>query len=136
MPKKKSPGDGNGDYEIGKGKPPRASRWGPGQCGNPRGRPKKAKGTVTMAREELARLLPVIVNGRKRQMSVRALAYRKLGDKTATGDQKAFAFLLMLAKEFPPPESQSSEANVSAENDAEIIKEFLKRMQRRAEDKA
>jgi hypothetical protein len=95
--RKKKPSHGSRDYEIGKGKPPVAARWKPGQCGNPKGRPKKAKGTATMAREELERSLPVIVNGRKKHMSVRAVAYRKLGDKAAGGDQKALTFLLMLA---------------------------------------
>ena len=30
-----------GYYEVGKCRPPLASRWKPGQCGNPKGRPKK-----------------------------------------------------------------------------------------------
>ena len=36
------PSDG-GDYEVGFGKPPRATRFRKGQSGNPRGRPKKPK---------------------------------------------------------------------------------------------
>jgi hypothetical protein len=121
-----------GDYEIGKGRPPVASRWKPGQSGNPKGRPKKAKGIATMAREALERPLPVIVGGRKQQMSVRAVAYRKLGDKAANGDQKALGFLLMLANELqPPPELDGSETTVSSKNDADIIHEFLNRRKKR-----
>ena len=78
--RKKKPSHGSRDYEIGKGKPPVAARWKPGQCGNPKGRPKKAKGTTTMARDELERSLPVIVNGRKKHMSVHDAAFRKLKD--------------------------------------------------------
>lgn len=120
-----------GDYEVGKGRPPVAPRWKPGQCGNPMGRPKKAKGTVTMAREALERQLPVLVNGRKQKMSVRAVAYRKLGDKAASGDQKALAFLLTLANELQLPEPDRLDASPSAQNDAEIIQEFLKRHAKR-----
>jgi hypothetical protein len=87
-----------------------------------------------MAREELERSLPVIVNGRKRHMSVRAVAYRKLGDKAAGGDQKALMFLLMLANELQPPDEPGSDASVSAANDAEIIREFLKRRERDEEN--
>jgi len=31
------------DYEVGKGRPPKETRWQKGQSGNPRGRPKSRK---------------------------------------------------------------------------------------------
>src|SRR3954462_3975795 len=106
MPKKPSgPPPARSDYLVGKARPPVPSRWKSGQCGNPKGRPKKAKSTATMAREALERPLPVIVNGRKRQMSVRAVASRKLGDKAASGDGKALTMLLILAKDFQQAET-------------------------------
>jgi hypothetical protein len=136
MPRKLSgPPHPRGDYEVGKGRPPIASRWKAGQCGNPKGRPKKAKSTATMAREALERPLPVIVNGRKRQMSVRTVAYRKLGDKAASGDGKALTMLLTLANDFQQTEANDSERTVSSENDAEIIAEFLKRRAKREDSK-
>ena len=119
-----------GDYEVGKCRPPLALRWKPGQCGNPKGRPKKANGAATMARDALERQLPVIVSGRKTQMTVRAIAYRKLGDKAVAGDQKALGFLLDLANERQPLEPDPSGAILSAHQN-EIIQEFLKRHQRR-----
>lgn len=132
MPRKRSgPPRPPADYAVGKGRPPVASRWKPGQCGNPKGRPKKAKSTATMAREALERPLPVIVNGRKHQMSVRAVAYRKLGDKAASGDGKALTMLLTLANDFQQPEASDAERTVSSENDAEIVAEFLKRHAKR-----
>ena len=119
-----------GDYEVGKCRPPLASRWKPGQCGNPKGRPKKAYGAATTARDALERQLPVIVSGRRTQMTVRAIAYRKLGDKAAAGDQKALGFLLDLANERQPLELDPSGAILSAHQN-EIIQEFVKRHQRR-----
>src|SRR5215218_7009111 len=104
------------DYEVGKGRPPVHSRWKPGQCGNPKGRPKKAKGIATMAREALERPLPVIVNGRKQQMSVRAVAYRKLADRAASGDGKALSLLLQLESEFQQSEPNDAERTVSSKN--------------------
>jgi hypothetical protein len=86
-----------------------------------------------MAREALERSLPVIVNGRKHQMSVRAVAYRKLGDKAASGDGKALTMLLMLANEMQQPEPEATERVVSSEHDAEIIEEFLQRRAKEAE---
>jgi hypothetical protein len=89
-----------------------------------------------MAREALERPLPVIVNGRKHQMSVRSVAYRKLGDKAATGDGKALTMLLTLANEFQQAEPSDAERSVSPENDAEIIAEFLKRHSGREDTEA
>ena len=80
-----------------------------------------------MAREALERQLAVLMNGRKQKMSVRAVAYRKIADKAASGDQKALAFLLTLANELQQADSNLSEAAASAQKDAEIIQEFLKR---------
>ena len=39
--------DRNGHYEVGYGKPPVATRWQPGQSGNPKGREKGARGLKT-----------------------------------------------------------------------------------------
>ena len=119
---------GIGNYEIGKYRPPVASRWKPGQCGNHKGRPKKARGVATMAREALERQLPVIVSGRKTQMTVRAVAYRKLADKAAAGDLKALGFLLDLANEHQPPEPAPSGVRLSAHQN-EIMQAFLERHQ-------
>lgn len=47
------PASSNAGYEVGYGKPPVASRFKPGQSGNPRGRPKGAKNLDTMVREIL-----------------------------------------------------------------------------------
>ena len=38
-----SPAEPTGDYEIGRGKPPRHAGFKKGQSGNPRGRPPAAK---------------------------------------------------------------------------------------------
>ena len=40
MRKKNSPRRQSRNYEVGWGRPPQASRWRPGQSGNPKGRPK------------------------------------------------------------------------------------------------
>jgi uncharacterized protein DUF5681 len=115
-----------GDYEVGYGRPPRETQFKPGNRANPRGRHKGSKNTATMAREALERPVTVTQNGAQRKMTVRQLAYRKLADKAVMGDQKALAFLLMLAGEYTVPESSAAEA-ASSETDLEIINEFLSR---------
>jgi hypothetical protein len=115
-----------GDYLVGYGRPPRETQFKPGNRANPRGRHKGSRNTATMAREALERPVIVTQNGTQRKMTVRQLAYRKLADKAVMGDQKALAFLLMLAGEHTAPESNAAEA-ASLETDLEIINEFLRR---------
>ena len=79
-----------------------------------------------MAREALERQLPVIVRGRKTQMTVRAVAYRKLADKAAAGDLKALGFLLDLANEHQPSEPAPSAVRLSTHQN-EIMQAFLER---------
>ena len=42
-----------GDYEVGYGRPPTATRFQPGQSGNPKGRAKAARNVKTLAEEAL-----------------------------------------------------------------------------------
>lgn len=55
MKKTSSPGDE--DYHVGHGKPPKHSRFKPGQSGNPAGRPKKIKGLKELLDEELQEMI-------------------------------------------------------------------------------
>ena len=56
------------DYEIGYGRPPAATRFQPGQSGNPRGRPKGARSIGQMLQQALNRRVPVHENGRERRI--------------------------------------------------------------------
>jgi Family of unknown function (DUF5681) len=62
-------------YEVGYGKPPIASRFAPGQSGNPKGRPKGAR-NKPLGPDRLREIIlaeayrPIKVNEGKRQISV------------------------------------------------------------------
>jgi hypothetical protein len=58
-------------YEIGYGKPPKQHQFEPGQSGNPKGRPKGAKNTATLAREILDRKIEVRSGAGVRKISMR-----------------------------------------------------------------
>jgi len=85
-------GNNRGDKKVGKGLPPVATRFKPGQSGNPKGRPKSI--TLSEAyRRELAKVDPNDSEGRSfaevlaEQMIVKARggdvsALRELGDRT------------------------------------------------------
>jgi len=114
-------------YQIGKGRPPKSTRWKPGQSGNPNGRPKGSKNASTMAKAALSRKVAATVNGRRRQLTVVEIAYRRLGDKAMAGDQKALGFLLLLANNMEPPETGSTDSVTTSEQDLAIITDYFRR---------
>lgn len=116
----------SGSYRVGRGRPPEAHRFRPGQSGNPNGRPKGARNAASLAKAELGRKITVTVNGRKRRMSVAELSTRRLGDKAAGGDQKALGFLFMLANNVDASEAKAS-SFTTPEQDLSIIYDFFKR---------
>ena len=93
-----------GDYEVGYGRPPVATRFKPGQCANPKGRPKGSKNLATIAREKLDAKVKVREGGRDRLMSKREIGVTKLVNKFAeTGDLKILLALAKLAEETDGP---------------------------------
>ncbi|MCD2317269.1 DUF5681 domain-containing protein [Sphingomonas sp. IC-11] len=86
-------------YEVGYGKPPTQHRFKRGQSGNPRGRPKGARGFKTLVEEMLSELVTVNVAGRKRKVSVVVAALKRLAQKAVNdGDPRALDRLLGLAQ--------------------------------------
>lgn len=76
-------------YEVGFGRPPIASRFQPGQCGNPKGRPRKAKSLAAEIERELDAKITVREGGIARKFSKRTLISRQLADSACRGDLRA-----------------------------------------------
>jgi hypothetical protein len=83
------------DYEVGYGKPPRATRWKKGQSGNPNGRPKAPKDFATAVEQLL--LAPPPGSGGSGQSSQEILIRRAVVD-AMKGDQRSFRFIIARAK--------------------------------------
>lgn len=64
------------NYDIGYGKPPKASQFKPGKSGNPKGRPRSSRNLKTDLEEELFEVMAVTERGRKRHLSKRASSSR------------------------------------------------------------
>src|SRR5438270_1490907 len=87
-----------GLFEVGFGKPPRSTRFKPGQSGNPNGRPRGAKNFATAIEQELVTRITVTENGRRRRVSKREVIAKHLVNKAASGDLKAIPLLLNEAR--------------------------------------
>jgi len=82
------------EYQVGKGRPPRHTRWKPGRSGNPKGRPKGVKNLLTIFIEELNRKLEIQEKGKIRVITVREAIVRRVLNEALKGNIKATAFVL------------------------------------------
>ena len=112
---------------AGYGKPPKHSRFKPGQSGNPKGRP---KGRIPLARlleKHLDAKMTVTIGGQQKTITRReALIIGFVGDALKGKDRvrKQVLDLLLLLEAQNPPET--SDATSHAQDDA-IIKGLLER---------
>ncbi|BBI21788.1 hypothetical protein EKJ_26350 [Qipengyuania flava] len=89
-------------YQVGYGKPPAHTRFKPGQSGNPKGRPKAAKGLNTIVRETLGSKVSVrTASGTKRISKIEAVLQKTL-EKALKGDARAQLELMKLWKNAVP----------------------------------
>ena len=51
---------GDGDYEVGYGRPPKETRFTPGKSGNPKGRPKRKRSLAADLRKEVERMVELL----------------------------------------------------------------------------
>lgn len=72
---------GTGDYEIGRGKPPKHSRFQKGQSGNPGGRKQSVRNLSTVVNAVMTGEVTVTENGRTRKVPVvEAILLRQIQD--------------------------------------------------------
>jgi hypothetical protein len=115
-------------YSVGYGKPPKHTRFKPGQSGNPRGKVKGRKNLATELEEELSERVVVTENGRKKTLSKQTLILKRMVTDAAQGNGKARDQLLKLIgvieQATPDP---IADAPQSAE-DAQILERFRARL--------
>lgn len=119
-----SKGSSNG-YEVGYGRPPKATRWKKGSSGNPRGRPKGARNFQTELAEEIAEKITIREAGSEKKTSKLRVAIKTMVAKAMKGDPRAMALLMKALQDQPEPK-QSHNDQLSKE-DAALLEEFLKR---------
>ena len=92
-------GEGEGEYKVGRGRPPLHTRFKKGQSGNPRGprpRPKDLPALLVAALNE-----PVVVtaNGVSRRITKREAVVAQLVDKSTGADLRATQMLIDMLKD-------------------------------------
>lgn len=95
-----------GDYEVGYGKPPKSTRFKPGQSANPGGRPEIDRRPGVVIDETLNKTVSVRIDGRSRKMTLFQAMFIKMAGEAMAGSVQARRDLLKYALEFgysPPP---------------------------------
>lgn len=115
-------------YDVGYGKPPRHSRFKPGQSGNRRGRPRNVKNASTVVREALTAKVKLKENGRSRSMSKLEVSVTQLANKAAGGDLKAIQMVIGLYREVEAEAGGRSQDKPLEQADREILEMLLQRV--------
>ena len=87
------------DYEIGFGRPPKATQFKKGTSGNKKGRPKGTKNIATLFHEAMHQRVAISENGQRRTITKIQAALTQLANKAATGDPKAIQASINIARE-------------------------------------
>ena len=114
------------DDRVGYGRPPLATRFRPGQSGNPRGRPKGARNLSTVIASALSERVAVTENGRRRRITKLEAAIKQLVNRAAAGEARATALLIQLAQANEAKTTQADTERVG-EADAIVMAELQRR---------
>jgi hypothetical protein len=94
------------DYEVGYRKPPKHTRFKPGRSGNPKGRPKAAKGLNTLVRQTLTQKVAVRTASGHLKMSRIEAVLQKTAELAMKGNLRALVELLKLYGNAVPDTSE------------------------------
>jgi hypothetical protein len=122
------PPDGEPDYEVGYGKPPRQCRFAKGQSGNPRGRPPGAKNMRILLAKALNELVVVTDQGGRRKVSKREAIVTQLVNRSAKADFKAIQILLGMLRDIEGDTDPHSSDPTFTEADQQIIARIKARL--------
>ena len=99
------------NYQVGRGKPPLATRFKKGQSGNPKGRPRGTKNLKTDLMEELRETIVVREGDRTVRMSKQRAMIKTVMNKSLKGDPRAIVTLIRLMTRFAEPDGGTTEVN-------------------------
>tara|TARA_B100000949_G_scaffold128081_1_gene112991 strand:+ start:1093 stop:1548 length:456 start_codon:yes stop_codon:yes gene_type:complete len=111
--------------EVGYGKPPKHSRFKPGQSGNPKGRPKGAKSQKTIVFETLLTPIDYVENGVRRKASRLELIFKRMVEKALKGDLRAAERLISMYATLEEGDRQTDAASPASEIDIEAEDEAI-----------
>ncbi len=110
---------------VGYRRPPKHSRFQPGQSGNPRGRPPGVKSLPDIVRKIVGQKVTITENGRTRRVPrLEAILLRAAGE-ASRGDPRALRLLLQLAERYGANAQSGAEHEAMGAEDIAILRRYL-----------
>lgn len=121
--------DDTKEFEVGYGKPPKATRFKKGRSGNPKGRPKGAKGVNASLKRELEVKITVREGSREVRISKAEAIAKRVTASALKGDTKMLMALLKLDTDlFNASDMDAQESARAVEPDSvdfDILRDFF-----------
>ncbi len=112
------------DYEVGKGKPPKNTKFKPGQSGNPKGRPKGSKNIHQVLSKVLKEKITITDAGKKQVVDKLEGAVRVLVNKSFEGKPQSLKLLIDLMKDAEGTTTAVAEAPFDDDDYAALMEEL------------
>jgi len=110
-----------GDFEVGYARPPKHTQFKPGQSGNPKGRPKRAKNLKTLLREEAEAPVRISEGGKSRTVTKQQALIKRLMTKALGGDLKAAQLLLGYFQTYLDPGDEAGAMPALSADDLAVL---------------
>ena len=120
------------EWSVGYRRPPLATRFRPGQSGNPRGSRKRARTLGAAVAAALDEKVEVKENGRSRRITKLEAAAKQLANRAANGDQRAMQLVARLI-ETEDTRPAPNEPERLGKADAVVVAELVRRLSRPAQ---
>jgi len=122
------PSAGDQDYEVGYRRPPKHTRFPPGQSGNPKGRPPGRANSKTTVARVINEKVPVRESDKTRNMTKLEALVQSHAMKGIKGDAKSASLVIGLMVRMGLLGDQEDEAVALSPDDDAIFKDYLRRM--------
>lgn len=117
--------DDEQDYEVGYGKPPKATQFKAGQSGNAKGRPRGAKNFDTVIAKELSARVEITENGKRKSITKREAIGKQVVNKAASGDPKFVPIIFSEARRIEEKQEIKAASTVLEAPEDKLVMESL-----------
>ena len=119
------------DDQVGYRRPPKYTRFTPGQSGNPKGRPKHVRSLKSEFLAELGELIRIREGDREMKISKQRAFVKALVAAAIKGDMRATTALVAFCTRAFGNEPEDNQSQSPTPDDLEILAEFVGREVRR-----
>lgn len=116
------------DYEVGYGRPPKATRFKPGQSGNPKGRKRKPRSLKDEMRSIMKKPIAIKENGQTKRMPLQKVTLRSVAKKAAQGDLRAASFVINLMNSEEADKTDILDAKSLSPEDQKLFDEMMQEL--------